>query len=596
MRILHGRGAQETHMKEKRRRRRRRRKRNKLCTWLFFSALCFYFIAPRVIRFNPTSLSRPFLHDSVSSRSSHALVEQPRIDGGLGDLRIYVYELPGEYNSNWLSDERCSRHLFAAEVAIHRALMGSEWRTLDPTRADFFFVPVYVSCNFSTVNGFPAFGHARALLSSAVHLISSEQPFWNRSRGSDHVFVASHDYGACFHSMEEKAMEDGIPEFLKNSIILQTFGVNYGHPCQDVENVVIPPYVPPESLPEDEAPAAGKRDIWVFFRGKMEVHPKNISGRFYGKAVRSVIWRKYRGDRRFYLRRNRFSGYRQEMSRSVFCLCPLGWAPWSPRLVEAAALGCVPVIIADGIRLPFPWAVPWPEISLTVAEADVERLRGVLEHVAATNLTAIQRNLRDPRIKQSLLYNERVQEGDATWQAMRSLAQKMDRSYRRKVLLRPILGFEYHLRRPSHRHGLCYDFSGMENLLNQTSVKKAIGVGDMAFVSCSIDVYTSMLNDWMKDLKVHDAGHMVPMDQPKVLLYTLFYMDGLLGQAQISTVILFLGYHMSAALLRPSLEEQISTATWINCFRDIEKETSCLVSLFVAESTEATNTEVVHVV
>lgn len=144
-----------------------------------------------------------------------------------------------------------------------------------------------------------------------------------------------------------------------------------------------------------------------------------------------MIWHKFKGDRRFYLRRHRFAGYQLEIARSVFCLCPLGWAPWSPRLVESVALGCVPVITADGIRLPFPSAVPWPEISLTVAEADAGKLRGILEHVAATNITAIQRNLWDPRIKQALLFNDKVQEGDATWQVLRSLAQKLHRSYRR---------------------------------------------------------------------------------------------------------------------------------------------------------------------
>jgi hypothetical protein len=126
-------------------------------------------------------------------------------------LKIFVYDLPPNYNTDWLSNERCSSHLFAAEVGIHRALLNSDVRTFDPYEADFFFVPVYVSCNFSTVNGFPAIGHARSLISSAVRLISSEYPFWNRTRGSDHVFVASHDYGACFHAMVREKKRKKIP-------------------------------------------------------------------------------------------------------------------------------------------------------------------------------------------------------------------------------------------------------------------------------------------------------------------------------------------------------------------------------------------------
>lgn len=152
------------------------------------------------------------------------------------------------------------------------------------------------------------------------------------------------------------------------------------------------------------------------------------------RRVRTEIWRKFNGDRRFYLQRHRFAGYQMEIARSVFCLCPLGWAPWSPRLVESVALGCVPVIIADGIRLPFSSTVKWPEISLTVAEKDVGKLDKILKRVAATNLTQIQKNLWDPKTRQALLFNSEVQEGDATWQVLFSLSQKLGRSYRRSMV------------------------------------------------------------------------------------------------------------------------------------------------------------------
>lgn len=140
---------------------------------------------------------------------------------------------------------------------------------------------------------------------------------------------------------------------------------------------------------------------------------------------------------------------------------------------------------------------------------------------------------------------------------------------------------------------LCYDFSNLEKFLNQKSVRAALGVGDIEFVSCSQTVYQAMLLDWMRNLevgipalledgvkllvyageydlicnwlgnsrwvhamtwsgqkeftaspevpftvddkeagvlkshgplsflKVHDAGHMVPMDQPKAALEML---------------------------------------------------------------------------
>ncbi|PHU14274.1 Serine carboxypeptidase 3 [Capsicum chinense] len=48
---------------------------------------------------------------------------------------------------------------------------------------------------------------------------------------------------------------------------------------------------------------------------------------------------------------------------------------------------------------------------------------------------------------------------------------------------------------------LCYDFSNMENFLNDEQVKHALGVGDIEFVSCSSIVYQAMQLDWMRNLE-----------------------------------------------------------------------------------------------
>lgn len=49
---------------------------------------------------------------------------------------------------------------------------------------------------------------------------------------------------------------------------------------------------------------------------------------------------------------------------------------------------------------------------------------------------------------------------------------------------------------------LCYDFSNMEDFLNLRSVRDALGVGDIDFVSCSSSVYEAMVTDWMRNLEV----------------------------------------------------------------------------------------------
>ena len=49
---------------------------------------------------------------------------------------------------------------------------------------------------------------------------------------------------------------------------------------------------------------------------------------------------------------------------------------------------------------------------------------------------------------------------------------------------------------------MCYDFSNMEKFLNEQTVRQAIGVGDLDFVSCSRTVYEAMRGDWMKNLEL----------------------------------------------------------------------------------------------
>ncbi|CAA2933755.1 serine carboxypeptidase-like 48 [Olea europaea subsp. europaea] len=50
--------------------------------------------------------------------------------------------------------------------------------------------------------------------------------------------------------------------------------------------------------------------------------------------------------------------------------------------------------------------------------------------------------------------------------------------------------------------GKCYDFSKLENFLNQKSVRQALGVGDIQFVTCKRSVYDPMKPDWMKNYEV----------------------------------------------------------------------------------------------
>ena len=120
-------------------------------------------------------------------------------DDPVGRLKVYVYELPSKYNKKLLQkDPRCLTHMFAAEIFMHRFLLSSPVRTLNPDEADWFYSPIYPTCDLTPM-GLPLPFKSPRMMRSAIQLISSNWPYWNRTEGADHFFVVPHDFGACFH-------------------------------------------------------------------------------------------------------------------------------------------------------------------------------------------------------------------------------------------------------------------------------------------------------------------------------------------------------------------------------------------------------------
>ena len=131
--------------------------------------------------------------------------------------------------------------------------------------------------------------------------------------------------------------------------------------------------------------------------------------------------------------------YMMKVRHSVFCLAPAGFAPWSRRLYEVMIEGCIPIIIADDIVLPFQDQLEWNAFSVTVAEKVVKegRLKKVLESIAKEKIVELQRVLMS--VKESIVYrfptaqpteitgvlSEYPQKGENVWSfVLRELASK----------------------------------------------------------------------------------------------------------------------------------------------------------------------------
>lgn len=79
----------------------------------------------------------------------------------------------------------------------------------------------------------------------------------------------------------------------------------------------------------------------------------------------------------------------------------------------------------------------------------------------------------------------------------------MEKAQTFQTLMRSLISLmQYYDIRKKCEGDLCYDFSNMERFLNEKSVREALGVGDIDFVSCSSTVYEAMLMDWMRNFEV----------------------------------------------------------------------------------------------
>ncbi|KAG6425559.1 hypothetical protein SASPL_116000 [Salvia splendens] len=187
-----------------------------------------------------------------------------------------------KYNKKILQkDPRCLAHMFAAEIYMHQFLLTSAVRTLNPDEADWYYTPVYATCDLAP-DGLPLPYKAPRMTRSAVQYISARWPYWNRTEGADHFFLVPHDFGACFHYQEERSIKRGILPLFQRSTLVQTFGQR-NHVCLNDGSITIPPYAPPEKIMSHLIPPDTPRSIFVYFRGLFYDVDNDPEGGYYAR-------------------------------------------------------------------------------------------------------------------------------------------------------------------------------------------------------------------------------------------------------------------------------------------------------------------------
>lgn len=375
---------------------------------------------------------------------------------------IYIYDLPSEYNSLLLEGRHfkleCvnriydgnnatvwTEHLYGAQMAIYESLLASPHRTLNGEEADFFFVPVLDSCIITRADDAPHLSMERhhGLRSSltleyyqnAHYHILEQYPYWNRSSGRDHIWFFSWDEGACY-----------APKEIWNSMMLVHWGNTNAkhnhsttaywadnwdkisthrrgiHPCFDPDkDLVLPAWKVPDAnvlTSKFWAWPREKRKTLFFFNGNLgPAYPNGRPEDSYSMGIRQKLAAEFGSSPNkdgklgkqhaedVIVTPLRSDNYHADIASSVFC----GVLPgdgWSGRMEDSVLQGCIPVVIQDGIFLPYENVLNYDSFAVRIPEDEIPNMIKILRGFNETEINLKLANVQ--KIWQRFLYRDSI--------------------------------------------------------------------------------------------------------------------------------------------------------------------------------------------
>ncbi|XP_074371615.1 uncharacterized protein LOC141712540 isoform X2 [Apium graveolens] len=264
------------------------------------------------------------------------------------------------------------------------------------------------------------------------HLVD-QYPYWNRSLGRDHIWSFSWDEGACY-----------APKEIWNSMMLVHWGNTNSkhnhsttaywadnwdnispdrrgdHPCFDPDkDLVLPAWKSPNldslklklwSWPRE------KRKMLFYFNGNLG--PAYENGRpetTYSMGIRQKVAEEFGSvpNKEGNLGRQhaddvtvtpmRSDNYHEDLASSVFCGVMPGDG-WSGRMEDSILQGCIPVIIQDGIFLPYENVLNYKSFSVRIKEDEIPSMMNVLRGINDTEIDFMLENVK--KIWQRFLYRD----------------------------------------------------------------------------------------------------------------------------------------------------------------------------------------------
>ncbi|OMO62601.1 Exostosin-like protein [Corchorus olitorius] len=285
---------------------------------------------------------------------------------------------------------------YASELYFKKSLFKSHFITKDPNEADLFYMP------FSIVEmrHDPRIGPEgiQDFIRDYIFNISHTYPYWNRTGGADHFYVAC-------HSISRIAM-DKVAEAKQNSIQVVCSSTYFAASYFPHKDVAMPQIWPKEKDPKKLT--SSKRKQLAFFAGQVN------------SPVRAALLKYLRNDTDIYVHFGRFEKDDGEQQlHSKFCLHVKGFEVNTARITDALHYGCVPVILANHYDLPFADIINWRSFSVVVHYLDIPVLKKILQGISFEEYSWLQSNAL--KVRKHFKWNVPPVDYDAFYMAMYQL-------------------------------------------------------------------------------------------------------------------------------------------------------------------------------
>jgi len=317
----------------------------------------------------------------------------PLLDHVLCRPKIYIYPTPAHLTFTPQEEDNCANgnYNYASEKILLDVLQDSSrpfhrlYVTDKPEEATLFYIPFRGSCYLHQCwrshdwNWDERCDVEDYYVKPWFDYIINEFPYWNRTHGKDHFMIHPMDQRDFYY---KDMRMDNATYLVTNGDLRQAISENERFRFRRYRDLVIPSSSRPMNVLRvnvteyvGELGNPDRRTVLAMFRGCCDdASPTDA----YSHGVRFVLFSIANHPGFDVGARTDDGQYLGLLSRSMYGLAPEGWTLDSTRLWDYLAFGVVPVIISDGIVLPFEDDVDWRSMTIRVQRDEAHELEELL--------------------------------------------------------------------------------------------------------------------------------------------------------------------------------------------------------------------------